>query len=103
MANFKKGEKRSPKAGRRKGVPNKTTVLIKEALLESFNQLGGVNYLLMLAASEPKSYAMLLARIIPAELHAEISGSLTTVVLRNYTGIEWEEKAKAAVEAERLH
>ncbi len=101
--NPRKGE-RTEGSGRQTGSRNKVTLQIKEALLQSFKNVGGIKYLERLAREEPRAYASLLARIIPAELHAEISGGATVVVLRNYTGIDWEHKAKAAVEAsEQVH
>ena len=78
--------------GRKKGTPNKVTLQLREAVLQSFENLGGVKYLEKLAKIEPRSYAMLLARVLPTQVEADLG--LTTVIVRNYTGIEWEEKAR---------
>ena len=66
--------KRPPRAGmgRPAGIANKTTRALKEALLESFDRGGGVDWLLALMKDEPKTYASLLARLIPTESKTEI-------------------------------
>ena len=66
--------KRPPRAGmgRPAGIANKTTRALKEALLESFDLGGGVDWLLALMKDEPKTYASLLARLIPTESKTEI-------------------------------
>lgn len=53
---------------------------------------------LAVAKRDPRTFRALLSKIIPAEISAEISGGLTTVVVRNYTGIEWEARARAKAE-----
>ncbi len=53
--------------GRPKGAENKITKSLKEALLSSFESLGGETWLVQLAESDPKAYASLLSRIIPTE------------------------------------
>lgn len=62
--------KRPPRAGmgRPAGIPNKTTRALKQALEESFEQLGGTRWLVELAKSEPKAYASLLAKLLPSQL-----------------------------------
>ena len=61
--------------GRKKGVPNKTTRTLREALLASFETLGGEAWLVSLAESDPKAYAGLLGRLIPSE----VSGHVQTI------------------------
>ncbi len=51
-----------------------------------------------MAKRDPRTFCALLSKIIPAEISAEISGGLTTVVVRNYTSIEWEARARAKPE-----
>jgi len=51
--------------GRPKGVPNKMTSQLKGAVLQSFLDLGGVDYLVKLGKEYPKVYATLLAKLIP--------------------------------------
>lgn len=62
--------------GRKSGVPNKTTALLKEAILEAA-KLRGENgkgkggltgYCLFLARKQPKAFATLLGRVLPMQL-----------------------------------
>ena len=58
--------------GRKRGSLNKTTRTLKEALLASFNTLGGEKWLIRLAESDPKAYVGLLGRIIPSEINGQV-------------------------------
>lgn len=53
--------------GRKKGTPNKTTRDMKAAILEAFERAGGVDYLHALANDEPRTFATLLAKVMPSE------------------------------------
>jgi hypothetical protein len=68
------GKRRPPAAGmgRKRGSLNKTTRTLKEALLASFNTLGGEKWLIRLAESDPKAYVGLLGRIIPSEINGQV-------------------------------
>lgn len=65
----------TPGPGRPKGVPNKTTTALKEAILLAGEQVGEdgkgkdglVGYLRKLAMSEPKSYAAILGKTLPLD------------------------------------
>ena len=59
--------------GRRKGSKNRTTVLLKEAIEESFANVGGAEYLTQMATIEPRAYLTLLAKILPAKIEADIN------------------------------
>ena len=65
--NLPKDENGKPKPhpGRPKGVPNKTGVTIKEAIMKTFQNLGGTKWLEKLANDEPKAFAQLLSRVMP--------------------------------------
>lgn len=52
-------------AGRKAGTPNKTTTALKEAILLSFERVGGAAYLEQVARTDPKTYCTLLAKILP--------------------------------------
>ena len=54
-------------AGRPLGVQNKIGVLLKEAIAASFDKVGGTEWLVKLAKENPKSYAMLLCKMIPQQ------------------------------------
>ena len=58
--------------GRKKGVQNKLTVTLKQAILNSFETLGGEAWLVQLAELDPKAYAGLLGRIIPSEINGQV-------------------------------
>ena len=58
----------------RKDKVNRT---IKLALSDSFHELGGKSWLVKLGKEDPKTYALLLARLIPAEVQAEITADVT--------------------------
>lgn len=72
-----------PGPGRPKGSPNRTTAALKEALLQSFDDLGGVKWLTALAQTDPGTYARLLARLIPTEtagsLEVTMPGPITEI------------------------
>jgi hypothetical protein len=76
---FKKGMKRPEKAGRKKGVRNRTTLLLKEAILQAATLVGQdgkgkdglVGYLKMLAVRERAVYARLLEKVLPMQVNVE--------------------------------
>jgi hypothetical protein len=51
--------------GRPKGSQNKTTSVLKEAILLSFERVGGAAYLEQVARTDPKTYLTLVAKILP--------------------------------------
>lgn len=73
-----RGGKR-PGAGRKKGVPSVFTVKVKEAILEAFKAKGGKKYLIEVAENDPKTFCMLLAKILPSEMivDANHTGDIT--------------------------
>jgi hypothetical protein len=69
MANagsFKKGEIRP---GQGKRGPNKTTIAVKEAFREAFENLGGVDALVLWAKENPTDFYKLASKLIPTEVH----------------------------------
>ncbi len=67
-----------PNAGRKKGTPNKVTKLIKDAIIDSFQEVGGVKYLVELAQTDPKAYASLLGKVLPTQITGEDGGPVKT-------------------------
>ena len=65
--------KGKPGPGRPKGVPNKTTTQLKEAILEAATRAGGeeglVGYLVTQATENPQSFLPLLGKVLPMTLH----------------------------------
>lgn len=62
--------------GRPKGVPNKLTRTIKEAIEVSFEKVGGADYLARMAIEQPVAYMGLLGKVLPTQIAAEINGSM---------------------------
>ena len=54
--------------GRRKGVPNKFTGTLKEAILVSFDRVGGAAYLERQARENPQASMSLLAKVLPMQV-----------------------------------
>lgn len=59
--------------GRPKGVQNKLTRTVKEAIEAAFNGVGGHEYLMRQAEENPQAFLTLLGKIIPAQVQQEIS------------------------------
>lgn len=59
--------------GRPKGSPNKATAILKTAILDAFHQMGGVEYLMRVAEEDPRTFCALLARVLPAEIKADVT------------------------------
>lgn len=63
-------------AGRPKGVPNKVSTSMKQAIAEAFEQLGGTQRMVQWAMEDPKhltEFYKLAARLIPVE--TQVSGA----------------------------
>jgi hypothetical protein len=66
----------TPKTGgRQKGALNKTTRTIKEAIEAAFQGVGGADYLMQQAQQNPQAFMTLLGKIIPAQVHADLTNS----------------------------
>lgn len=60
--------------GRVKGVPNKNTTAVKEALQAAFEGIGGVKRLIAWAQEEPTEFYKLWSKILPQEIKQEVTG-----------------------------
>lgn len=73
--------------GRTKGTPNKTTALLKEAILGAATKTGSdgngdgglMGYCSFLAKKEPKAFAQLLGKVLPMQLTGEDGGPIKTI------------------------
>ena len=54
---------------------NRLTPEIKAGIIEAFEQAGGVEYLLEIAQKDPPTFCQLLAKVIPAEIKADVRNS----------------------------
>jgi hypothetical protein len=61
--------------GRPKGTQNKTTTALKDALMLSFERLGGAAYLEEVARRDPRTYCALLGKVLPRNPLAPESGA----------------------------
>lgn len=66
--------------GRPKGSPNKTTALLKDAILRAAENAGGadgmVGYLTTQAKENPQSFLPLLGKVLPMQVTGENGGAL---------------------------
>ena len=86
MSEIAETKKREKSGGRKKGTPNKTTAVLKSAIMESFDKVGGVEYLVQVAQEDPKSFLSLLGKLVPSEIKAELSTTDKVVVtVRDFT------------------
>jgi hypothetical protein len=60
-------------AGRPRGSKNKISLALKEMILRSLDELGGVSYLKTLAIENSSAYASLLGKVLPTTLQADES------------------------------
>lgn len=74
--------RRPPSAGmgRKKGVPNKSTKAIKAALIEAFDELGGVAALVRWGRNEPTDFYKLWAKLLPTEIKGDVGLGVTVVI-----------------------
>lgn len=90
-------DKKSPKIGaglagpgRPKGMPNKTTAILKDAILQAAQNAGGkdgmVGYLTRQAEENPGPFMALLGKVMPMQLTGEdggpIQASITLEIVR---------------------
>lgn len=54
--------------GRQKGTPNKVTGLLKDMILQSLAEVGGVTYLNAQAESNPGAYMALVGKVLPLQI-----------------------------------
>jgi hypothetical protein len=72
--------------GRPKGVPNKTTALLKDAILQAGAQAGGpeglTGYLRVQALVNPGPFMALLGKVLPMQVTGEDGGALQVIIKR---------------------
>ncbi|WP_337181417.1 hypothetical protein [Shinella sp.] len=73
-------------AGRPKGSPNRTTALLRDAILKAAEATGEdgqgkeglMGYCTFFAKEEPRAFATLLGKVLPMQISGEVSHSHTT-------------------------
>ena len=88
--------------GNRKGIPNRQTVAIKDAIERAFDKLGGTDYLVHVGRSDPRTFCALLSKLLPTKL-ANADGSPLLAALTELTDAQLEARtARALADAQRL-
>jgi hypothetical protein len=80
----------NPGPGRPKGAPNKTTALLKEAIIRAAEAAGEdgrgkgklTGYCTFLAKSEPKAFAQLLGKVLPMQIAGDDGGPVVLEIVR---------------------
>jgi hypothetical protein len=87
--------------GSRKGIPNRTTQNIKDAIERAFDKLGGASYLVHVGKTDPRTFCALLSRLLPTKL-ANADGSPLLAALTELTDAQLEARtARALADAQR--
>lgn len=87
--------------GRPKGIPNRQTVALKEAIENAFTKLGGTDYLVHVGRNDPRTFCALLSRLLPTKL-ANADGSPLLAALTELTDAQLEARtARALADAQR--
>lgn len=76
--------KGKPGPGRPKGSQNKTTAILKDAILQAAEKAGGkggmVGYLTLQATVNPQSFLPLLGKVLPMQVTGEDGGALVVEI-----------------------
>ena len=90
------GQGRPKTGGRQKGTLNKTSALLKDAVLEAADTAGGkeglVGYLRVQARENPVAFMGLLGKLVPSQISAEVTQRVATVTADIMTPEEWAEQ-----------
>ena len=91
------GQGRPKTGGRQKGTLNKTSALLKDAVLEAADIAGGkeglVGYLRSQARENPVAFMGLLGKLVPSQIAADVTQGVATVTAEIMTPEEWAERA----------
>ena len=83
-------------AGRPRGSPNKSTALLKDAILEAAHQAGDkagmTGYLLRQANENPVAFMGLMGKVLPLQVVADITQRVAIVTETVMTPSEWEKQ-----------
>lgn len=87
--------------GRPKGLPNKVTQSVKEAIERAFEKLGGMDYLVHVGQTDPRTFCALLSKLLPTKL-SNADGSPLLAALTELTDAQLEARtARALQDAQR--
>lgn len=79
---LKPGRKKT--GGRKKGVPNKTSVELKDMILGALSDVGGQTYLARQAEENPQAFMGLVGKCLPKDIKASVdsTGQINVVITR---------------------
>jgi len=86
MSNLIGDENHKATPGRPKGAPNKTTALLKDAIIKAAEAQGDggngglIGYCTFLARDEPKAFAQLLGKVLPMQVTGADDGPVKLTV-----------------------
>lgn len=60
--------------GRKKGVPNKKTALVRAILIEAFEKVGGIKALVKWGKANPTDFYNIWVKLLPQQVRAELTG-----------------------------
>lgn len=83
MSKVGKVGKRKKTGGRKKGTPNKITLSIKQAVIDTFGKLGAVAHMTNWAKLQPSEFYRLAARLIPTEVTGAAGGPVQLSVVED--------------------
>jgi hypothetical protein len=87
--------------GRPKGLPNKHTLALKDAIQNAFTELGGTSYLVHVGRNDQRTFCALLSKLLPTKL-ANADGSPLLAALTELTDSQLEARtARALADAQR--
>ena len=87
--------------GRPKGIPNKITLSVREAIENAFQELGGMSYLVHVGRTDPRTFCALLSKLLPTKL-SNADGSPLLAALTELTDAQLEARtARALADAQR--
>lgn len=66
--------------GRPKGSPNKMPNQLKEMILTALEKAGGIQYLTAQAAENPKTFLLLLGRVLPLQVTGDADNPIQQVI-----------------------
>ena len=74
----KKGVRKTPGSGRKKGTPNVVTAKLKDAIENAFNEVGGQKYLVKVANDDVRTFCTLLGKVLPTQIEGDLGLTLKT-------------------------
>ena len=72
----------TPGPGRKKGIPNKNTTLLKEMILAALDKVGGIDYLARQAVLNPAPFLSLVGKVLPLTVKGDAESGAITVVIQ---------------------